>query len=170
MEGGISTQPVTPLKVYIETTIPSFYFETRKSLECVVRRRWTRLWWDDHRDQFDLATSIAVRAELSDANYPKEKREKALALLDELPLLEVTDEIAVVAETYVKQLLMPQQPIADAVHLAIASYYRCDLLLTWNCVHLANPNKFRHISSVNKKLGLPVPAVVTPLQLLGDEI
>jgi len=32
-------------RVYIETTIPSFYFETRSTPEMVARRQWTRHWW-----------------------------------------------------------------------------------------------------------------------------
>ena len=58
----------------------------------------------------------------------------------------------------------------DAFHLAIASYHNCDFILTWNCWHLANANKFAHIRRVNARLGLFVPALVTPLQLLaGNE-
>ncbi len=34
-------------RVYIETTIPSFYFEIRKEPEMVARRLWTRRWWDE---------------------------------------------------------------------------------------------------------------------------
>jgi hypothetical protein len=35
--------------------------------------------------------------------------------------------------------------------------------------HLANANKFGHIRVVNNLLGLFVPALVTPLELLGGE-
>ena len=75
-----------------------------------------------------------------------------------------------IVDSYIENLLMPQQPVADAIHLALSAYYACDVLLTWNCVHLANPNKFRHIRTVNRRLGLPVPAVVTPLELLGESL
>jgi predicted nucleic acid-binding protein len=115
-----------------------------------------------------LVTSLAVREELNSDAYPAEKRRNALALLDELPILDLNAQIEEVVEAYVDNLLMPQQPTADAVHLALASHYACDVLLTWNCIHLANPNKFRHIETINKRLGLRVPAVVTPLQLLGE--
>ncbi len=37
------------------------------------------------------------------------------------------------------------------------------------CAHLANANKFGHIRRVNALLGLFVPELVTPLQLLGGE-
>jgi predicted nucleic acid-binding protein len=156
------------LRIYIETTIPSFYFETRRNAECVSRRNWTRRWWDDHRNEHELATSLVVRDELSDPKYPGAKRRNALALLDELPLLDIALEVDEIVETYIANLLMPQQPVADAIHLALASFYKCDVLLTWNCVHLANPNKFRHIQNINQRLGLAVPAVITPLELLGE--
>ena len=158
------------LKIYIEMTIPSFYFENRRNVERVSRRNWTRRWWDEHRDEHELATSLVVRNELSDPKYPEAKRRNALALMDELPLLDLNARIDEIMQIYVKNLLMPQQPAADAIHLALASHYRCDVLLTWNCVHLANPQKFRHIEIVNKRLGLPMPSVVMPRQLLGDPV
>jgi hypothetical protein len=37
----------------------------------------------------------------------------------------------------------------------------------WNCRHLANANKFPHIRRTNTLLGLYVPELVTPLQLMG---
>jgi hypothetical protein len=55
------------------------------------------------------------------------------------------------------------------LHLALASYHKCDFLLTWNCRHLANANKFGHIRRVNTMLGLFVPLLVTPLELLGGK-
>jgi predicted nucleic acid-binding protein len=158
------------LKIYIETTIPSFYFETRRNVECVSRRNWTRRWWNDQRHEHQLVTSLVVRDELSDPKYPKAKRKNALALLAELPLLDLDARIDGIVQTYVENLLMPQQPVADAVHLALASFYDCDVLLTWNCAHLANPNKFRHIESINARLRLAVPAVITPLELLGEPL
>jgi len=63
---------------------------------------------------------------------------------------------------------MPNDPTGDALHLAIASYHQCDFLLTWNCKHLANANKFQHIKQINTRLGLSAPTLITPLELLGD--
>jgi len=32
-------------RTYVETSIPSFYFELRPQAEMVARREWTRAWW-----------------------------------------------------------------------------------------------------------------------------
>lgn len=50
----------------------------------------------------------------------------------------------------------------------LASHHRCDFLVTWNCQHLANANKFEHLRRVNGLLGLYVPVLATPLELLGE--
>jgi len=72
-------------------------------------------------------------------------------------------------QAYVWHRVMPADPGGDALHLALASYHRCDFLVTWNCRHLANANKFGHIRRVNVLLGLFVLALGTPLELLGDD-
>jgi hypothetical protein len=48
--------------------------------------------------------------------------------------------------------LMPHEGLGDAAHLALASYHECDMLITWNCKHLANANKTGHIRRVNALL------------------
>jgi len=58
---------------------------------------------------------------------------------------------------------------SDALHLALASFHACDILLTWNCKHLANANKTGHIHHVNALLGIRVPVLAMPNQLLEDD-
>ena len=43
-----------PPTVYIETTIPSFYYEVRTEPDMVARRQWTRQWWDECRNLYSL--------------------------------------------------------------------------------------------------------------------
>jgi len=153
-------------KVYIETTIPSFYHEVRTEPEMVARRVWTREWWDERRVQFDTVTSEAVLRELENGEFPK--KADALALIKDVPFLDIDEAIADIVDAYINHQVMPADPAGDSLHLALASYYRCDFLLTWNCSHLANANKFAHIRRVNGILGLFVPSLVTPLELLGE--
>ena len=77
--------------------------------------------------------------------------------------------VAEIAAAYIAHHVMPADPAGDALHLAIASFHRCDFLVTWNCKHLANANKYGHIQRINTLLGLFVPALVTPLQILEED-
>jgi predicted nucleic acid-binding protein len=153
--------------VYIETTIPCYYNEIRPDPEAQAKRAWTRRWWDDFAPQFHCVTSTAVLHELAQGDYPI--KETALGLVSGLPVLQTEPAIAEIVEAYIRHHVMPANPFGDALHLAIASYHKCDFLLTWNCKHLANANKFGHIRRVNVLLGLFVPDLVTPLELSGEQ-
>ena len=58
---------------------------------------------------------------------------------------------------------MPVEIIGDALHVAIASYHKMDYLLTWNCSHLANANKKKHLRRLNERLRLNAPEIITML-------
>lgn len=154
--------------VYIETTIPSFYCETRTDPEAVARKNWTQHWWDFKRAEYEVVTSAATLDELKEKGY--RRRDQALLLLEQVPVLAVVPEVMEIVETYIGRSMMPRDPSGDALHLALASYHKCDFLLTWNCKHLANANKFPHIRRVNSILGLFVPTIVTPLELLEEGV
>ncbi len=153
-------------QVYVETSIPSFYHTTRTGAAAVARREWTRRWWARAPGQYTLVTGEPVLDELRRGDYPS--KEAALKTAQELPLLEVAPAIGEIVEAYVRHRLMPEDPTGDALHLALASYHNCEFLVTWNCQHLANANKFGHIRRVNNLLGLYVPVLATPLELLGE--
>jgi len=152
--------------VYIETTIPSFYFETRKSATVVSWREATRRWWDSYRARYELVTSRLVLDELSLA--PPAKAQSTMALLADVPLIGALPGLEDVIEFYFKHQLMPRGAEGDAGHLALASLHGVDFLLTWNCQHLANANKVQHISIVNARLGLKTPILTTPQNLIPE--
>ena len=158
---------MTKSRVYIETTIPSFYLESRIDTATQARRDWTRQWWDEERQNYKLVTSVAVLEEIDNGEYPK--KAQSLAMMAEIPLIVIQSEIVEIVQVYIEHKVMPDNPLGDALHLAIASFHKCDFLLTWNCKHLANANKFGHIRRINGLLGLYVPSLVTPLELLQGE-
>ncbi len=153
--------------IYIETTIPSFYHETRPKPELVAMRNWTRDWWQQAGAQHQFVASDAVLAELD--LTPEPKRTECLALTATLPLLEDLPEIDETVEFYLRHKLMPASLEGDARHLALAAWHHCDILATWNCRHIANPNKLEHIHHIHDILGLPTPILATPFQLLEAE-
>jgi len=159
-----------PLKVYIETTIPSAYYENRRDTDSLFRRIHTRGWWDEYAPHYELVTSEAVVQELRHPAYAAAKRSACLKMVGRLSLVAVTAFAERTAAIYVREFVMPSPPSLDALHLALASVHRCDILLTWNCDHLANANKLGHIKQVNGHLKLATPLLITPLQLMGTDL
>ncbi len=152
-------------RIYIETTIPSFYYEVRTEPTMIARRQWTRQWLDVSCNTDELVTSAAVLEELDNGDFPG--RADAITMISNFQPLPITEDIRTIVREYIARFLMPANPFGDALHLALASYYGCDYLVTWNCQHLANARKFDNIARVNGILGLAVPKLVTPLELLS---
>ncbi len=155
-------------RVYIETTIPSAYYTKRTDPMSVAKSQWTRQWWSSYSTTFLLLSSPAVIGELRRGSLPLVQ--DRIDLLKSAELLEITDEVQEIVQIYISKLVMPRDPTGDALHMALATFHRVDVLLTWNCLHLANPNKMEHLRLVNYEIGLPTPIVTTPLNYLsGDE-
>ena len=151
---------------YLETTFFSFFYDERPAPAIVAMRDWTRQFWDERRHEYDLVTSAATLDELRKGDLPHKHAALNLALT--MPLIPGGDEVDRIVRAYVQHKLMPEDPAGDALHLALASFHQCDYLVTWNCRHLANANKFGHIRQVNRLLGLKSPELATPQELLGE--
>lgn len=149
---------------YIETTIPSFYFDTRN--DCILRHEITQEWWNSQRQHFHCFTSIFTLFEVQNGDYPN--KESVIALTKSIELLSFAEEIDEIIEVYMTNFVMPQNALGDAAHLAVASYHSMDYLLTWNCKHLANASIYDHIQKINLKLGLITPMIITPEQLFPE--
>jgi predicted nucleic acid-binding protein len=147
--------------IYLDTTIPSYLFDSREQIKFLTSL--TRKWWDEESGKFDITTSESMINELSRGNYPE--KEKIMEFAIAIPLLPFDENILEIAKIYISNYLMPRDLEGDAMHLAYASYYKIDFLLTWNCNHLANSNKKKHIRFINTNLGLFIPEITTPMEL-----
>jgi predicted nucleic acid-binding protein len=116
------------------------------------------------RLHYEAYISEFVVVELEEGEYPG--KSKALSLVRDIPRLAANRDIQEIAGVYLVHKLMPSVDVRDALHLAFASNYKMDYLLTWNCAHLANGHKRRHIRVINTRLGLWTPEIVTPLELV----
>jgi hypothetical protein len=154
--------------IYVETTIPSFYTETRSAVEVRLRQKWTREWWHQAHAGQKLVTSFVVQEELEQIPDLK-RREAALHLIHTLEQFEFTPAVDEIVAVYLTHKLMPREGLGDAAHLALASMHRCSILVTWNCRHLANAHKTDHIRRVNALLRLETPLLVTPLELIEND-
>jgi len=150
--------------VYLDSTILNYLFDERESIKQFIDI--TKVWWNTQRSRYRLFLSGETLAEINEGDYPNKKKvEDEAAKIEVLPRV---IDVEHVAKAYVESLLMPQKVEGDAVHLAFASVYEMDFLLTWNCNHLANANKKQHIRIINGRLGLKVPEIITPMELFKE--
>ena len=156
-----------PRRIYIESTIPS-YLTARPSRDIVqaARQQLTREWWDVERRNYDLCISQIVLDEAAAGDA--EAAQRRMAVIDTLPLLDLTFEVDGLAETIMQSGLLPASASRDAVHIAVTAVHQVHFLLTWNCRHIANATIFRDLQHVIMSAGYDVPVICTPEELLGD--
>jgi hypothetical protein len=153
--------------VYIETTIPS-YLAARPSRDLVraAHQQLTYEWWDARREDFDLYISQFVLDEAG-AGDPEFAR-KRLGLLNEVSQLPVTEPSLLLAERLVREGVLPEKAATDALHLAVATVHQMDILLTWNCRHLANAAILGAVGRLVRAEDFEMPVVCTPEELMGE--
>ena len=88
--------------------------------------------------------------------------------IQNLPLLDVTDAVASLAEALIVSGPLPEQAAVDAVHIAASAVHGMDFLLTWNLKHIANASMRNKIEQVCRSRGYKPPVICTPEELLGE--
>ena len=53
-------------------------------------------------------------------------------------------------------------------YLAVSAVHGVDVLLTWNCKHIANAAIMKELEAIVAGCGYEIPVICTPEELLGD--
>ena len=154
------------LKVYIETTIPSYLTAwPSRDLIRAAQQQITREWWQT-RDRFDLLVSQLVIEESSGGD-PEAAKERVEALAG-VPELRISEEATVLAGRLIEGVPLPDKAAVDALHIAVAVVGGVDYLLTWNCKHIANAAMRHRIEAVCRSGGYEPPVICTPVELMEE--
>lgn len=151
--------------VYVETSIIS-YLAANPSRDLIVaaHQQITRDWWQKANVRFDLYISEAVLAEIRSGDPAAGT--KRLQLVQDIPILNQTEDVRSLAKHYDKTLGLAGKARADIPHFAFAVSYQMDYLVTWNCSHIANGQMIKRLMKVNGELKRPTPLIVTPEEIM----
>jgi len=154
--------------VYIETSIIS-YLRQKPSSQVVAAARQilTHQWWNNERRNYELVTSQYVIDEAS--NGDSVRAAERLQLLDGIPLLPNAIEVPQIAQRIMSSGILPPKAQVDALHISIAAHHRIQYIVTWNCKHIANARILPKIHGILTDLGIPIPIICTPEEMLGNE-
>ncbi|MCF4967597.1 type II toxin-antitoxin system VapC family toxin [Nostoc sp. CMAA1605] len=152
--------------VYIETSILG-YLTARltDNLILAANIKITQDWWNVRRGSFLLYASEIVEDEA--ARGDTAIASQRLNLLQSLTFLDLTEEAMELAQEFLQQSNLPPKAANDALHIALATVYGLDYLLTWNCKHMANAQIQRKLSQISSGLGYDLPIICTPYELMG---
>jgi len=138
--------------VYIETTIASYLVaDPSQDILKAAKQQATRDWWQQ-RDRYLCVVSQEVLDEASEGN--PEQGPAAAGGPGWAATAGDHREVRALAENFVATGAMPAKAARDAVHLAVATVFGADILLSWNCRHLVNRHILRRLEEVCRAAGV----------------
>lgn len=144
------------LSLYLETSVIGAYLDNDDTL----RRDMTIRWFEHELGQYDVFVSALVGRELERLEEPH--RTSYLKLIEPFASVEMSDEAAMLADGYIARGIFYRKYLADALHVALASFNKIDYFVTWNFGHIANVRKQARLRVFNTAAGFFSPTIVTP--------
>jgi predicted nucleic acid-binding protein len=158
--------PMNPIKIYLDTSVPSAPFDLSKPL----RNHITSQWFAYNAAHFELYISSLTIQELNEWSN-LEKRTNAFLLLEaaNVKILDVTDTMQALAEKYITLGAIPSTEKDDALHLACATLSEIPNFVSWDFRHIVSVNPILKIKEIHQKLSLPLLQIGT-LSLFGADV
>lgn len=149
-------------KVYLETSFVSYLTgAVTSNAKIAADQAWTRKWWECERANCDVYAS-AYTLEESNKGLP-EQIQRRMKVLSGVPQLYFdVKTVTSLAQKLLNGHALPEGETTDALHIAVASVSRMDILLTWNCRHMANPHTLLVTMRIVEKAGYRCPLIMTP--------
>jgi len=156
-------------KIYLDTSVINFLFAS----DAPEKKEITLEFFDRYIKMALYETFVSQFVE-DEINQTEDvaKKEQLLSVignynLNYLPIR--NDEIEKLVSAYLKEQIVPQNKLLDALHVAISTINNIDFLVSWNFRHLANISKEAKFIAVNTKHNYYHPLrIITPYQLMYE--
>ena len=117
--------------------------------------------------RFHLICSAVVDRELQAA--PKEIKNFYQGMLASTEIVEVTLDAMELQEAYLTASILPPAAAMDALHVALATLARADLIVSWNFKHIVHFDKIRQFNAINRLRGWQNIEIYSPKEVIGYE-
>jgi predicted nucleic acid-binding protein len=127
-----------------------------------------RLADDFDQGRFRAVISDVTLAELETAP-PAVRQLLARPGFAEAERVNVGDEAVALADAYIREGAAQESNRFDALHIAVATVNRVDVVVSWNFKHIVKLSRIRAYNAVNLKLGYPELEIRSPLEVYYEE-
>jgi len=153
------------MRLYLETTMFNYFFDTEREGHEDTVRLFEAIGTGEHEGY----TSEYVQIELRDASEPKQGRMLALIAQYGIQVLETSKEADYLADVYVRHGVIPERYRFDSTHIACASVYGLDYVLSYNFRHINRAKTKLLTERINRNEGYGSVIICTAKEALEDE-
>lgn len=83
--------------------------------------------------------------------------------------LTINSEIIELAKKYIEEKVVGKTSFDDCLHIATATIYKADILVSWNFKHIVNVYRIRGYNSINLRLNYSSLEIRSPREILEYE-
>jgi predicted nucleic acid-binding protein len=147
-------------RIYFDTSVFGGYFD--KEFEEFTKPLFERI----NNGEFTVLLSTMLDEELE---FAPERIKNLISNLDDgfTEFLEDKDEAVDLATEYITEKVVGVTSYADCLHIALATIYQADLLVSWNFKHIVNVDRIRGYNSINIKNGYKLLDIRSPRELIN---
>jgi hypothetical protein len=148
------------VKIYLDTSVISMLDD---SLRGIITQNFFEL---IKKNNYKLIISEIVDNEIK--NTESTKRETILSFLKtmEVTRIQSNAESYNLAWNYIKDGVLTDNHIDDMLHVAYATVFGCDVIVSWNRKHIAKPIKIQKINFCNFRYNYRSITICTPQEFL----
>ena len=147
------------MRVYIDTSVFGGYFEPEFE-------EWTKPFFKlINKNVISPIVSELTVNELEEA--PKQVKSLFDEYISKIKIVQFNDEVYHLADLYIKEKAVTQKSYDDALHIAVATIIKADVIVSWNFKHIVNVNRIRAYNSTNLKYGYSVIDIRTPFEFIN---
>jgi hypothetical protein len=146
-------------RIYIDTSVIGGCFDDEF-------KEWSNKLFEDFKSGLKMAVISDITIdELSDAPQKVQDNFKTIPDLS-LEILVADDEAKKLANLYIVEKAVSMKFYEDALHIAISTINKVNVLASWNFKHIVNLDKIRLYNAVNLKNGYSMLEIRTPREIL----
>jgi len=147
-------------KVYIDTSVIGGVFDVEFS-------HFSKLLFSEFRKGLYIpVVSPITTEELS--NAPRKVKNHFEQFSDIIETVHVSEAAVELSKRYVFEGRFTPRQRTDALHIAVATANRIDVLASWNFAHIVNLNRIALYNAVNIKNGYPTIEIRNPRELIHE--
>lgn len=152
--------------IYLDTSVLNFFFEE----EDLEKANSTKdLFEEMRKERYRAFISDLVLREIDRADDLKRKRLLSLIRTYQLRHVEVTEVCLALTDKYMKRRIFPQKCRDDGLHIAIATVYQADVVVSWNLRHMVKLKTRREVKAINILEGFREIEIFTPLEVIESD-
>ncbi len=149
------------MKLYLETSVINFVFAEDAPEKMKITKEFFNIIAD-----YEIFISDIVLLEIEQAPEQKKKNLMEIITKYEMKALESNEEAEKLADIYVSEGIVPEKYYNDALHIAIATIYKMDAIVSWNLTHIVKLKTKFKVKEINEKLKEKDVIICTPEEIV----